>query len=175
MDKIIEKNISKISLSGSELIKLVDGKTNVIRYSDLSNYKDIDDVVEYSTAIILYRTNDNYGHWTCIIKHNGYYEFFDPYGMYDTEILNMIGNKTNVNMGQNRPYLTELFLKSPYNVIYNDYKLQKINKQNNNTCGRWVALRIQMKDIKLNKFVKLMTTNKYNPDTMVSMLTAFVN
>ena len=54
MDKYI-KGLKSLPLNGEQMMKLVDGKANLIKINDLVNYTNIDDVLgEHEAVILLY-------------------------------------------------------------------------------------------------------------------------
>ncbi len=165
MDNII-KYLEREPFSNDDIMYLCDNKTNIIKYSDLINYDNIDNILSpHNNTVILYETGKNYGHWVCLIKQNNLIEFFDPYGMKIDEQLKYSKNKD--------PLLSLLLLKSPYLLKENTTRLQKMYK-NISTCGRHVCLRIILKELKLNEYIKLLKNNKNNPDLLVTYLTSFV-
>jgi hypothetical protein len=174
----IDKNISKseqIDLSGADIERITDGKCQIMSYEDLQHIQTLDEVLgEFGSAIILYQTKEDYGHWVSLIKYDdrGIIEFFDPYGYGIDEELKIIEQLHLRHDGiKPTPHLTALIRQSPYKVKTNTQKLQKISSEIN-TCGRWCALRVRFKAASLIKFINLMTKNKhYDGDFWVSALT----
>lgn len=151
-----------IALSNKDILKALNNKTKVIQYKDLLDYKDIDDLLyPHDNVVILYNTNKNYGHWTCIIKRNNDIEMFDSYGYKPDDQQKYITEKVKLDNNMNFPYLTYLLYKSKnkYKVHYNNYKLQS-EKNGINTCGRWVILRIHLKNMNINEFAKIIKNDK---------------
>lgn len=170
------KELENISLSNDEVLKLVNGKANLILYPELSKINNIDDVLNpYGACIILFLTKKNYGHWTCIFKlDEDTIEYFDPYGLYIDDALNFKMNKyfRKVN-NQDFSHLTYLLYKSPYTITYNQYKFQK--KMNGvSTCGRHTAMRLILRKLSLEQYKELMTSGKYSPDKLVTLLTSYI-
>jgi len=137
----------------------------ILKYSDLANYNTIDDLLPKPRdfRIILIEDSINRGHWCAILKYDKTIEWFNPYGIRPDAQKNLLGKITNIMLGQERDYMTELMEKSKgYKLIYNKKKLQKL-KAGINTCGRWIILRIIcMKDMMmgLKEFIKMIETNK---------------
>ena len=137
----------------------------ILKYSDLADYNTIDELLPKSRdfRIILIEDSVNRGHWCAILKYDKTIEWFNPYGIRPDAQKNMLGKITNIMLGQERDYMTELMEKSKgYKLIYNKKKLQKL-KAGINTCGRWIILRvICMKDMMmgLKEFIKLIETNR---------------
>lgn len=166
MDNIIN-NLKADPLSNVDIISLCDDKTNVVKYSELINYDNIDDLLQpFDNVVILYETGKNYGHWVCLIKYGNTIEFFDPYGLGVDEQLSF--SKKSL------PLLSILLLNSDYKLIENKTQLQK--KYNNvSSCGRHVAVRLILKQLDIYEYLKMFENNKYDPDTVVTYLTSFIN
>lgn len=172
MDNLI-KGLEQKAFSGNDILTICDKKTKIVTYRELAKYKSIDQLLKpYNNVTLLYETRPSYGHWVCLIKHTPkgrkpYIEFFDSYAFPVDGELEYIQEDF-------RPYpmLSKLLLKSGYPIIYNTYPLQEVY-EDVSSCGRHVAFRIVMKDTPLKKYIKLMTTSKYDPDMLVTYLTAF--
>lgn len=172
--KEIKKNKSK-PLSNTDLVKLVDGETNLIKYGKLSQISNIDEILDpWDACIILYETSPNVGHWVCLFRmDDNNLEFFDPYAfMFDEEQLRFNKDESfKKQTHQDYPYLTNLLYHSPYKVHYNEYPLQK-KANDTSTCGRFVALRLLLKDLSLEKFNKIMNMTEMIPDDFATLLTS---
>lgn len=167
------KKYEKVGLSDLDLLKLVRGKSNVVLYSDINQYNNIDEMIyPYNSAFILYETKPKWGHWCVIFKRGNTLEFFDPYGTYIDDELKHIDEYFRNESNQNYPYLTRLLFESPYDIEYNEHKFQK--KGNNiRTCGRWCACRLLLKDLSLEEFCKLF--KRKDGDEIVTYYTMWVN
>lgn len=167
------EQLEMISLSNIEVMKLVNNKSNIIKYSYLLNINNIDEILEpYGACIILFLTGENYGHWTCIFKiNNNTLEFFDPYGIYPDHELNFKMDKyfRKIN-NQDYPHLTFLLLDSGYNISFNEIQFQD-KKKNIATCGRHVSLRLILRDLSLYEYYKMFIESNINPDTFVTIIT----
>lgn len=162
-----------ISLSDQDVMKLVNHKARVLIYSDLKHFRTLDEALGPHKAIfLLYETRKDYGHWVAVFQHNKTtVEFFDPYGIFPDEELYWTNVHTRKMLGQDVPYLSSLLLKSKYpNLEYNNYKFQK-EGSDINTCGRWSALRIALRDMSLEDFKKNFLGK--NSDDLVTILTSF--
>jgi hypothetical protein len=178
------KEYENIALSDKEVLKLIDGRANLILYSYLHKYKKIDDILNpYGACIILFESLPRYGHWCCIFKVNDkLLEFFNPYGGwiegYPDESLNYIPLNFRLKSYQYYPYLSILMYNSKYELSYNEYRFQKHNKDIK-TCGRWTALRIIFRHLSLNRFYKMIKSLekelKINSDEVVTLLTMYIN
>jgi len=127
---------------------LHEGSTKIIKYSELSRYETIEDLLPKDTdfRIILIEQNYNSGHWACILRYGKTIEWFDSYGIKPDGELKFISTIKKKLLGEDHKYLTGLLNEADsrgWNVIYNKKKLQKL-KDGINTCGRWVLLRITM-------------------------------
>lgn len=163
-----------IALSDKQVLKLVDGKANIVLYPDLHKYNSIDDLlVPYGACFILFEAKPYYGHWCALIKLDDHtIEFFNPYGGYPDDSLEYISKEFRKESNQDHPYLSYLMMNSPYQLSYNEHKFQK-RGNNIKTCGRWSAMRIMLKDLSLSEFTK-MFLNK-NSDKLVTRLTSWIN
>ena len=58
------KILKDTALTGAEVLKLVGGGANLIKYKELADYDNLLDVLDpHDACIILYETKMNYGHW----------------------------------------------------------------------------------------------------------------
>ena len=170
------KVAEKIPLSGQDLKNITNGKANILRYSDLMNYQNIEQVLgEHGAVIILYQTERDFGHYACLFKSahdpQGTLIFFDSLGItMDKELKLSTFNAKNMG-GVATPHLTDLVNASNYKVISNTKKLQ-LNAFANNTCGRYAAMRIVWRGLSNKEFNYILLSNKcYNPDYWISILT----
>jgi hypothetical protein len=182
--KQILNKYADIALSDKEVLKLINGRANLILYPDLHKYTSIDQILEpYGACILLYEAKPRYGHWCCIFKVNDrLLEYFNPYGGFHEgfpdESLEYIPMDFRLKSHQYYPYLSMLMYNSPYQLSYNEYPFQKHN-QNIKTCGRWCAIRIVFKNYSLNEFSDLIKFLKkklnINSDQLVTLLTMYIN
>jgi hypothetical protein len=178
MNKKLLDKYQEISLSNYDVFNILDKKVRVLTYPELTKYKNIDDVLRpHGCFVLLYLTKESYGHWTCCIKYNDRIEVFDSYGdSQPDDELEQINMKFRKESNQYYPYLTKLLYESGYPVEYNDYKFQK-HRDDIKTCGRHVAMRIKLKDIKLDDYYDIMTKLKkefkLTYDELVTLLTMY--
>lgn len=132
-----------IELSDKDLMRLLDGKANLVTYRDISKYKNIDQLLgKYDACIILFEWKPDNGHWCCIFKNkDGSITFFDPYSSFPDDNLKHVPKNFRNESKQNMPYLSELLLAYPGQLTYNDFDFQA-HKPNIATCGRHVAFRL---------------------------------
>lgn len=138
---------------------------NIIKYSELDNYKDIFELLPYNKSykIILIETEYNFGHWCCLMRYNKTIEWFNSYGTKPKTDLGTISKLKNIIFGQDVNDFNHLIKKLPegWNVIYNKKRLQKLNR-NVNTCGRWCILRLitlNSLNFDLEDFIKFIELN----------------
>lgn len=178
----IESLVTKLksySFSDEDMKRGMEGKTKIICYPDLKDYKNINELLHpYDSVIILYLTSKNYGHWTCLFINPNDDDnicYFDSYGGAPDNPLSYNSPQKNISLGQDRKYLTMLMDSSPYNISYNHFKLQKLAK-NNSECGRYCILRLNLSYLSDKQFANLLKNNKnYDSDFWVTILTAFIN
>ena len=177
MLKRIIDELKKKPFSGNEIIECADNETKIIKYGDISKYNTIEDLLyPHNNVVILYETSNNYGHWTCVLLHekNNTLEFFDPYGKFIDDQINYISKDFRESSGQGYPYLSQLFLKSPYKIECNKTQFQKM-KKDVSSCGRHVSLRIILSDYPLNIYTNIMKPSQgLDSDDIATYLTAFV-
>lgn len=172
LDAIINK-LTSYPLSAEDMMKLCDGETKIVAHEELHNVDNIFELLEpYNNFVLLYETEPNYGHWVCVIYHpeENTIEFFDPYGMFIDEQLDYIKDDSI----SDEPILSMLMLNTDCKIIYNNKPLQKFDK-NISSCGRHVGLRVNCRDMPLDKYQDmLMSENKNERDKIVTMLTSIV-
>jgi len=169
-----------IALSDKQVLKLINGRANLILYPDLHKYKNIDEILNpFGACILLYEAKPKYGHWCCIFKVNDkLIEYFNPYGGFEEgfpdDSLEYIPIDFRLKSNQYYPYLSILMYNSPYELSYNEHPFQK-HGVNIKTCGRWCALRLIFRNLSLDEFdaaIKFFK-NRLNisSDQLVTLLT----
>lgn len=158
-----------------------DADRNTIKYSELSQFKDIEELLPKDKAykIVLFENDFNTGHWILLLRYGKTIEFFNSYGLKPNADFKYVSRIKNFFLGQDPDDLKRLLdgaEKSGYSVIYNKTRFQKM-AQGINTCGRWIILRIVMMDffcLDLPEFIKFIKTLSdkydYTPDVIVSHL-----
>lgn len=115
----------------------------IITYNELQNI-DLSTLQQGSTIVVLYRTNDNYGHWTALYRPETLTDrlfFFDSIGDYTDDSLsddNIFNQQKNIELGQTRNYLSKKAYDGGYDIEYLDFECQA-QKNGINTCGKWVV------------------------------------
>lgn len=164
------------SLSNFELLKMVKEKANLLLYPELIKYNNIDKALgKFGALILLYETSKNYGHWVGVFKRDkNTIEHFDSYGLFPDDELKFIPEYFRDTNNERLPHLTALLYKSGYNIEYNDHKLQQKMKDVN-TCGRWVGMRLLLRNLHIDEFIKIFINNKcLNPDDIVTLMSFLV-
>lgn len=152
------------SLTNSDLSELID--TNIYILNDLKRFNNIDDVLgpDGSAYILIETDGENQGHWLLLFKKGKTIEFFDSFGIKPDEQKFFVEDE---QLDRNN-YLSMLLKKSPYTITYNHYKFQELDAT---TCGRWISMRLYLKDYTLRQFKDLIVklTKKYDitPDELV--------
>ncbi len=142
------------SLSGTEIMKLMNNQCKIVSYSDLHKYNSIQELLSpFGCAVILYLTKKNYGHWVCLFMDSkNRVEVFDSYGIFEPDDeLHLIDHKFKKESYQDEKYLLGLLKKYDKDVIWNHYKFQKM-EDGINTCGRWCVARLKMRKYSLEEF-----------------------
>lgn len=153
-------------LTNSDINFLLKGRVNIVTYPEVSKFRNIDELLgKYKAAVILYLTSPNFGHWTGLFLNKEGLHFIDSYGGLPDETLEHIGAVTNKSLKQDFTYLIALMVKSPYDLYYNDHKLQK-KEGNIATCGRHVVNRILHKQLTDDQYF-----NKFPDDKSVVQYT----
>jgi len=167
------RNEKRKALNDSEVLDIVDGKANIVMYSDLWRYNSIDELVKpHGAAFILYQQRPTYGHWCAVTKNKNLISFFDPYGVYPDAQLEWTKPAMREKLNMDYPYLSDLLAHSPshYKLEWNKHQYQKYSKDVA-SCGRWCALFIAFKDLGLTEFAKLFDLNVKDNDDIVTLLT----
>lgn len=151
-------------ISDLDILRVI--KTRIVKYSQLKNFRNLDDIfVNGSFVILIENPVSKIGHWVCVVKRgvgkNAVVSYFDSYGRKPDPKL---------YLGNGHPYLTDLLLGSGYPVEYNtiDYQGRGMS-----TCGRHCIVRIIMKDRPLSDYKKFMNFFR-NDDELVTAITSMI-
>ena len=138
----MEKNKINYSISNSDIEKYL-MKPNIIKYGDISNMNDIDELFNGDCyVIILVESQENHGHWTACLRYNdGTIEQFDSYGGKIDSEMKYISIVKKTQLGETSNELSNLLHGEK--PVVSKYKFQKLN-DNIDTCGKWTLLRILM-------------------------------
>ena len=170
----------KVSMTGQDILSYLPN-CKIIEYNDLGEYSEITDVLTkpIDFVIILIETiADNVGHWVCVLRYGNTIEFFNSYAEApDVQKNTLISKAKNIEFNQTENYLTNLLVKSNFNIIYNKLQLQKYTN-GSTTCGRWVCARILCllnQNMDLKRFLEFMIdlknkSKKMSYDEIVCMI-----
>lgn len=165
------KNDSQIPLSDSMIERLTNGLVKVIRYTDLDEYKTIENVVgEHGIVIHLSVQDYNSGHYISMWKRDNVVYIYDSYGLtiaQDVQRSSYIINETNER--DNLFILLDRWKSQGGYVSVNNFAHQDINKPQLATCGFHALFRLNRKyldHIEYNKFLKY---KGLNPDEIVTL------
>ena len=128
INKIVKKPLS------DEELKIILGKeVKIIMYPDLAKYSSIEQLLtqpnDYCIILIVEsETKFNIsGHWCALLKYDGIYEWFDPYGNdVDVDLMSWMDANTRARLRESKPYLTYLLKGRKY--IYNKIRYEKLKK-----------------------------------------------
>ena len=133
---------------GDDNIRKYFPNAKILKYSELADIQDITQLLPQNKSFffLLYEQSLNTGHWVVVnrYKDNGRDTicFFCSYGSKVDGPLYWNSNAKNQELGQSRPYLTELLQKSGKQLQYN--KIQYQSKASPvATCGAFATLWIK--------------------------------
>ena len=164
-------------------LKRVVPDLRIIKYSDLSQYNDITQLLRKNIdyVIILVEEKLNSGHWIGLLRSGRAIEFWDAYGQRVDKQLKWCPQQLRKGLGQDEPHLSYLLNKAKdegFKVTFNVVPYQNIKDASIQTCGRHLANRIlflrRTGDIAEAKYKQYMDSlaRKYemNYDLVVSKL-----
>jgi len=166
--------IKSYALSNDDIQQILEPDTKILRYTDLSDFTDIEECFDdLGRCILLYLTeNDSTGHWCCMWKTGPRSIFyFDSYGEKPDEPLTWLSSGKRRNLGIEDGRLTELLRASGYKVYYSPVKYQA-DRGDVNTCGRWCITRLVLKDESPKIFNDIVKKSGMSGDNFVSVFTA---
>ena len=144
-DTEINKRIA-VPMTNFDLEKYLEiDPSDIIKYSELSNYKSIQELLpeKDSFKVLLIEDKQNSGHFVGLFRFDKTIEYFNSYGAkWDTD-WRFIPRMVRVILGQATNDLSRLFDKAKkdgFEVVYNRKRLQKLSPTIQ-TCGRFVAMR----------------------------------
>jgi hypothetical protein len=142
-------------LSNGEIAKMLNiNVSDIIPYSDLSNYKSILDLLPnpYSFKIILLQERQNKGHWVVLIRQKNKYFYFNSYGgKYDMD-MNSISRLARKILEQDEPKIQQLL--GGKKMIHNSIEFQGNDSE---TCGRYCVYIVKQccyNKVPFNKVIK---------------------
>lgn len=167
----MESQINK-SLSGREVLDLLDHKCNLVQYSDVHKISTIDELLgPHRKCVLLYQTSHNYGHWCCVWEYNNIIFFSDSYGSKPDSQLNFVPHDMKDELNSNHNYLIRLLYKSGKKVEFNQYQFQSKDPEVA-SCGRWCVNRLRFPEISIDEYHDIFKdASKYiNKDELICLL-----
>lgn len=170
------KNSEEYSFTDQDMLNITDNKYKIWVYENIDDAKSIDDLMGPNKGcIILYQLDNEYnGHWISMWLNGDTIYYFDPYALKIDQILNYSKYSKKHNGGKAVPHLSQLIESSPYKIIYNKNKYQRL-LQDVNTCGRWAGFRLRHRNMTDIEFNRLFENKHYNGDFWITLLTAHWN
>ena len=135
------------------------GKGKVIKYSDLADYSNINELLPNNKdfKIILVESQYNCGHWVAVMKYGDIIEWWNSYGTKPEYDFKFIPTTIKHLLGQGGNLLTKLLntRSKEQKLYYNKKKFQNL-ADGVNTCGRWCIARIlaMLVGYELDDFIK---------------------
>lgn len=160
---------AEYALSEDDIRKLC-GQIPVLRYPELASMATPDDLFKgKKAAVLLFLTEgDSVGHWLAVLDRPDHYEVFDSFGVAIDGERRWLDKSKLVEFNESSPLLTGLLARGNKPVVHNTTKLQNDDAD---TCGRWVAARILHANEPLHTFVSLMKGGRGTPDETVTAYT----
>jgi hypothetical protein len=163
-----------VALSGQQVTHDAGGGIRVVRYPDLSKFASWQDLVNTphkAAAILFLTTSEHSGHWICAFEGPDGAHVFDPLGLaLDAERFK-ISSAARSELNENTPQLQRLLDSSRQPIHVSRMDFQK-NAPNINTCGRWVATRLQYRNLTDEAFQALVAAGvrsaRCTPDEWVT-------
>lgn len=144
----IKQRVSK-PLTDGDLERLIGIKSDdILKYSDLSGYAKIEDLLPSDNSFRIFLIEDKYnsGHWVCVMRYGDTIEYFNSYGCkWDTD-WRFINKMIRVILGENTNEMTRLMdqaKKDGWKTVWNKHRFQKLDNKVQ-TCGRWCVMRIEL-------------------------------
>jgi len=160
------------ALSDGDIRQLLGSGIKITTAPDLEKHSHINELFDSKgRAIIFYpQTDEQTGHWTCMIKNGRTIEFFDPYGEPPDYQKDSIPKPLLERMRMTEPKLAELLLNSGYKVIYNKEQIQKLS-DDVQTCGRHCVVRLLYAHLPVNRYRQKIRQSGLTPDEFVVKVT----
>ena len=160
------------ALSDADIRTLLGSGIKITTYPDLDSVSSIDELFDRKGRAILFfpQTDEQTGHWTCMIKKGWQIEFFDPYGEPPDYQKDTIPNALLEQMKMKEPKLAELLLSSPYKILYNKEQIQELS-DDVQTCGRHCVARLLFAHLPVKRYRQHIRRSGLSPDEFVLKLT----
>jgi hypothetical protein len=163
--------IKAYALTDEDINKILGG-TVIMTYPELQDVSRIEDIFDKDgRSVLLFLTEDETtGHWTGLIRSEKMIEYFDPYGSAPDADRKWLSKNKLKELDEEKPMLTKLLRASHMKVYFNTYAFQS-DRQDINTCGRWVVARLLHRKKTLREFYNMVKKSGMKPDDFVSALT----
>lgn len=146
------------------------GNIPILRYPELANMTDPSELFQGKdgAALLFLTDGPSDGHWIAVLDKPDHYEVFDSFGTAIDGDRKWLDNHKLLEFGETAPLLSKLLKGRGKEVIHNTKKLQKDDAD---TCGRYVAARINRASTPLPDFIRELTANGRSPDVNVTLMT----
>ena len=160
------------SLSDTDIRTLLGDGIKITTYPDLDKVSHINELFDRKGRAIIFfpQTNEQTGHWTCMLKRGRTIEFFDPYGEPPDYQKDFVPSGLLEKMKMKEPLLADLLLGSGYKILYNKEQVQKL-ANNVQTCGRHCVARLLFAKLPVKQYRKHIEKSGVSPDEFVLRLT----
>jgi hypothetical protein len=161
-------DLSEYALGEDDLRKLL-GNVPIYRYPELEKLSSPEEMFKgHDAVIILFLTEDqDTGHWLAVLNYPDHYEVFDSFGVAIDGNRTWLSKAELLEFNETAPLLQQLLSKGNKPVTHNTTKLQQ---DDSDTCGRWVAARILNRAMPLPQFVSMMKGGAGKPDDTVTRM-----
>jgi hypothetical protein len=146
--------IKAYALSNQDIQDILEPDTKILTYPEFCTMDHIDEAFDsLGRCVFLFLTKSaTSGHWLCMFKRGANtIEYFDSYGDKPEDQRKWLTPEQLQALNQGEPCLLELLKASRYKVYYSPYDYQS-DKNDINTCGRWVAARLLKKELTNKQF-----------------------
>lgn len=172
------QQIKAYSLSNDDINEILEPDTKIISYPKFGEMSSIDEAFDnIGRCVFLFLTeSESSGHWLCMFKRaDNVIEYFDSYGGKPEAQRAWLSEEQLDDLDEGEPYLMNLLKASGYKVYYNTVKYQT-DKNDINTCGRWITARLICKDMSNQQFYNLVREQMKeegvkSPDDWVALFT----
>jgi hypothetical protein len=163
-------------LSSSEISRLVGPEATVTTY-DRAFGSDLRSDLAKSpgrAVVFLWRSEPAYGHWMAAFEGSSHTPYiFDSYGKREPD--SWARGSGAAALGQAEPLLLQGLLESDYpRLHWSEWPLQILSPEVQ-TCGRWAAVRIALRDLGVKDFASASRAAAreigVSPDEMVTAVT----
>jgi len=151
-------------------IRALCGNIPILRYPELANMSEPEDLFQgnVGAALLFLTDGPSDGHWIAVLDKPDHYEVFDSFGSAIDGQRNWLDRNSLLEFGQTAPLLSRLLKGEGKKVIHNTKKLQKDDAD---TCGRYVAARIVRAATSLPDFIEELEAGGRSPDVNVTLMT----